>query len=151
MRLLTRCNQLNELEAWLHNPGRLLSDSRINWPGNCETAVLRVPLVDISEDDKEYLIKAELPEVKKVDVKITIDDGGTLTITGDREFEVNSRKNHRVERAYGCFLHSFLFPDDAIPARVSAEFEDGVLTVHLIKDEKTKSRHSRSRWPEHAQ
>jgi HSP20 family protein len=125
---------MNELESLPHSPGRLFSDSRINWPGDYERAVQRVPLVDISQDDKEYLIRAELPEVKKEDVKIAMDYGGTLTITGDREFEVNSRKNHHVERAYGCFLYSFLFPDNASPTKVSAKFEDGVLTVHLAKD-----------------
>src|SRR6185295_9089363 len=100
------------------------------------------PLVDISEDAKEYLIKAELPEVKKEDLKITM-EAGTLTITGDRkcEKEENGKKYHRVERAYGSFGRSFSLPDDASPAKVSAEFKDGVLTVHLAKDEKAKPQH----------
>jgi HSP20 family protein len=97
------------------------------------------PLVDISEDDKEYLIKAELPDVKKEDVKVTA-EAGTLTIMGERKFEkeVKGRKYHRVERAYGSFGRSFSLPDDASPAKVSAEFKDGMLTVHLVKDEKAK-------------
>lgn len=133
---LTPWNQLKGMEAFQHGLESLLRRSLVNLTGDRERTVQRVPLVDISEDDQEYLIKAELPEVKKEDVKITMDDGGTLTITGDREFEVNSRRNHRVERTYGCFLHSFLFPDDASPAKVSAEFKDGVLIVHLAKTEK---------------
>ena len=97
------------------------------------------PLVDISEDDKEYLIKAELPEVKKEDVKVTA-EAGTLTIMGERRFEKEEKgkRYHRVERAYGTFGRSFSLPDDASPAKVSAEFKDGVLTVHLVKDEKAK-------------
>ena len=97
------------------------------------------PLVDISEDDKEYLIKAELPEVKKEDVKVTA-EAGTLTITGERKFEKeeNGKKYHRVERAYGSFARNFSLPDDASPAKVSAEFKDGVLSVHLVKDAKVK-------------
>ena len=97
------------------------------------------PLVDISEDDKEYLIKAELPDVKKEDVKVTA-EAGTLTIMGERKFEkeVKGRKYHRVERAYGSFGRSFSLPDDASPAKVSAEFKDGMLTVHLVKNEKAK-------------
>ena len=97
------------------------------------------PLVDISEDDKEYRIKAELPEVKREDVKVTA-EAGTLTIMGERKFEKEEkgRKFHRVERAYGSFGRSFSLPDDASPAKVSAEFKDGVLTVHLLKDEKAK-------------
>ena len=97
------------------------------------------PLVDISEDDKEYLIKAELPEVKKEDVKITMEEG-TLTITGDRKYEKaeNGKKYHRVERAYGSFGRSFSLPDDASPAKVTADFKDGVLKVHLAKNEKAR-------------
>ena len=97
------------------------------------------PLVDISEDDKEYLIKAELPDVKKEDVKVTAQEG-TLTIMGERKFEKEEkgRRYHRVERAYGTFGRSFSLPDDASPAKVSAEFKDGVLTVHLVKDKKAK-------------
>ncbi|MGD0351542.1 MAG: Hsp20/alpha crystallin family protein [Verrucomicrobiota bacterium] len=97
------------------------------------------PLVDISEDDQEYLIKAELPDVKKEDVKVTAQEG-TLTIMGERKFEKEEkgRRYHRVERAYGTFGRSFSLPDDASPAKVSAEFKDGVLTVHLVKDKKAK-------------
>jgi HSP20 family protein len=97
------------------------------------------PLVDISEDDKEYLIKAELPEVKKEDVKVTAEDG-TLTIMGERKFEKEEKgkKYHRVERAYGSFGRSFSFPDDASPEKVTADFKDGVLSVHLAKTEKAK-------------
>ena len=100
------------------------------------------PLVDISEDDKEYRIKVELPEVKKEDVKVTAEQG-TLTIMGERKFEKEEkgRKYHRVERAYGSFGRSFSLPDDASPVKVSAEFKDGVLTVHLVKDEKAKPQH----------
>ena len=97
------------------------------------------PLVDISEDAQEYLIKAELPEVNKEDVKVTAEEG-TLTIMGERKFlkEEKGRKYHRVERAYGSFGRSFALPDDVSPAKVSAEFKDGVLTVHLVKTEKAK-------------
>src|SRR5438445_4458499 len=99
------------------------------------------PLVDISEDDKEYLIKAELPEVKKEDVKVTAEEG-TLTIMGERKFEnekmEKNKKYHRVERAYGSFGRSFSFPYDASPGKVSADFKDGVLTVHLAKVVKAK-------------
>jgi HSP20 family protein len=97
------------------------------------------PLVDISEDGKEYRIKVELPEVKKEDVKVTAEEG-TLTIMGERKFEQEEkgRKYHRVERAYGSFGRTFSLPDDVSPNKVSAEFKDGVLTVHLMKDEKAK-------------
>jgi len=97
------------------------------------------PLVYISEDAKEYLIKAELPEVKREDVKITMEDG-TLTIAGDRKYEKeeNGRKYHRVERSYGSFGRSFSLPADASPGKVTADFKDGVLKVHLAKNEKAR-------------
>jgi HSP20 family protein len=59
---------------------------------------------------------------------------------GERKFEKEEkgRKYHRVERAYGTFGRSFSLPDDASPEKVCAEFKDGVLTVHLVKDAKAK-------------
>ena len=99
------------------------------------------PLVDITEDEKEYLIKAELPEVRKEDVKVTVEQG-VLTITGERKFEKEEkgRKYHRVERSYGSFVRSFSVPDDADPTKVNAEFKDGVLKVHLVKSEQARPR-----------
>jgi len=97
------------------------------------------PLVDITEDDKEYLIKAELPEVKKEEVKVTVENG-LLTISGERkiEKEEKGKRYHRVERAYGCFLRSFSLPDDADGTKVNADFKDGLLRVHLAKSENAK-------------
>src|ERR1700737_3698986 len=98
------------------------------------------PLVDITEDDKEYLIKAELPDVKKEDVKVAVENG-MITIVGERKFErEENKKYHRVERAYGRFVRTFVVPDGADPEKVSAEFKDGVLKVHLPKSEKVKPR-----------
>lgn len=97
------------------------------------------PLVDIAEDAKEYLIKVELPEVAKDDVKVTV-ESGTLTISGERkaEKEEKGRKFHRVERYYGRFERSFSIPEDAEADNVKAEFKDGVLRVHLAKSEKAR-------------
>jgi HSP20 family protein len=144
MNALTRWNQLKELEALQHGLNSLINRPPVHRPEGQEEPMAVAewaPLVDISEDDKEYLIKAELPEVKKEDVRVTAEEG-TLTIMGERKFEKEekSRKYHRVERAYGSFGRSFSLPDDASPAKVSAEFKDGVLTVHLAKDEKAKPR-----------
>ena|SRR5688572_23326002 len=97
------------------------------------------PLADIAEDDKEYLIKVELPEVQKDDVKVSV-ESGTLTISGERkaEKEQKGRKFHCVERYYGRFERSFSIPEDAEPDDVKAEFKDGVLQVHLAKSEKAR-------------
>jgi len=145
MNTLTRWNQLRQLEALQHGLGSLFSRAPTQWSEGQEEPMAVAewaPLVDISEDDKEYRIKVELPEVTKEDVKVTAEQG-TLTIMGERKFEKEEtgRKYHRVERAYGSFGRSFSLPDDASPAKVSAEFKDGVLTVHLVKDEKAKPQH----------
>ena len=97
------------------------------------------PLVDITEDDKEYLIKAELPEVKKEDVKLAVRDN-VLTITGERKYEKEetNKKYHRVERAYGSFTRNFMLPEDADEGKIAADFKDGVLKVHLPKSDKAK-------------
>jgi HSP20 family protein len=97
------------------------------------------PTVDISESEAEYAIKAELPEVKKEDVKVTVEDG-VLTIQGDRkqEKEEKGKKYHRIERSYGRFVRSFTLPDTVDESKVKAEYTDGVLHLHLPKSEKAK-------------
>jgi HSP20 family protein len=98
-----------------------------------------VPRVDITEDDKEYLIKAEIPEVDKKNVKVTVQEG-VLTIQGERkqEKEEDSKRVHRIERFYGTFVRSFSLPEDVEEDDVKAEFKDGMLLVHLRKAEKPK-------------
>ena len=99
------------------------------------------PLVDITEDDKEFLIKADLPEIKREDVKVWVDNG-VLTITGERKYEHEdkTKKQHRLERSYGRFERSFTLPDDADGTKVSAEFKEGLLKIHLPKNPHAKPR-----------
>lgn len=99
-----------------------------------------VSIVDITEDDKTYTIKAELPEVKKEDVKVTLEDG-VLTLTGERKFEKQEkhRKYHRVERAYGSFTRSFTLPENAQVGKIHAAYKDGMLTVTINKVGHSKS------------
>ena len=142
MNALAHWNQFKELEDLRNSLGSLFGrplTQRLEGQEEPMRVADWTPLVDISEDATEYLIKAELPEVKREDVKITMEDG-TLTIAGDRKYEKqdNGMKYHRVERAYGSFGRSFALPDDASPAKVTADFKDGVLKVHLAKNEKTR-------------
>jgi HSP20 family protein len=97
------------------------------------------PLVDISEDEKEYVIKAELPEVKKEDVKLSVQDN-VLSISGERKYEKEEKgkKYHRVERSYGSFMRTFTLPENSDGTKVSAEYKDGMLVVHLPKTEKAQ-------------
>ena len=99
------------------------------------------PLVDITEDEKEYLVKAEIPEMKKEDIKINVHDE-VLTVSGERKYEKEEKgkKFHRVERAYGSFMRSFTLPEDADGSKISAEYKDGLLKVHLPKSEQAKKK-----------
>jgi HSP20 family protein len=92
------------------------------------------PLVDIQETEKEYLVKAELPEIHKEDVKVTVENG-VLTIQGERkmEKEEKGKKFHRIERSYGTFLRTFTVPLDADETKVAADFKEGLLKVTIPK------------------
>ena len=92
------------------------------------------PAVDVQETDTEYLIKADLPDVKKEDVKVQLLDG-VLSIEGERhqEKEEKGKKFHKIEREYGQFLRRFALPNEVDAGKVQAEFKDGVLNVHLPK------------------
>ncbi|MCC5867246.1 MAG: Hsp20/alpha crystallin family protein [Gammaproteobacteria bacterium] len=99
------------------------------------------PAADIIENDKEYLIKAELPEVKKDDIHIEMHDG-VLTLRGERKLDKEHKddKVHRVESFYGSFSRSFRLPDDVDVEAISAESRDGVLKVRLPKTKAAKPR-----------
>lgn len=92
------------------------------------------PVADITESDQEFLIKAELPEVKKEDVNITLQDG-VITISGERRKEKETKKSNeiRIESFYGTFTRSFALPDNADTKAIHAESKDGVLKVHVPK------------------
>ncbi|RME93215.1 MAG: Hsp20/alpha crystallin family protein [Verrucomicrobia bacterium] len=144
MTALTRWNPFREMEEMQRRMASLLDWSpfrRSNLTAEEENITLPewAPLVDIAEDDQEYLLKVELPEVRREDVKVTV-EGGTLTISGERkaEKEEKGRRYHRIERHYGRFERSFNIPEDAEAEKVTAEFKDGVLRVHLPKSEKAR-------------
>ncbi len=144
MNVLTRWNPFREMDELQRGISSLFGWSplrRGNLPAEEENITVPewAPSVDVVEDDKEYLIKVELPEVQKDDVKVTVENGA-LTISGERkaEKEEKGRKFHRVERFYGRFERSFSIPDDAESDNVKAEFKDGLLRLHLAKSEKAR-------------
>jgi HSP20 family protein len=93
-----------------------------------------LPPADIVEREKDYLVKIDLPDVKKDDVKVLFDEG-VLTVKGERrtEKEEKGEKVHRTERFYGAFERSFVLPDDVDAKLIRAESKDGVLTLTLPK------------------
>jgi HSP20 family protein len=97
------------------------------------------PACDIYETEKEVVVKAELPGLKKEEVNVSIENN-LLTIQGERKFEEETKKDnyHRVERAYGEFLRSFTLPAFVDTAKIGAEFKDGILMLTLPKREEAK-------------
>lgn len=95
------------------------------------------PSVDIVESDKEFLIKVEVPEIKKEDLHVEI-DAGVLSIKGERREEVSDKKRHRLERYYGAFERSFALPENVREEGIKARVENGMLYIHLGKTDLKK-------------
>lgn len=137
---LTRWNPFRELEEMSSRLNRLLA-----WPAMGETTreamtnTTWAPAVDIAETETEYLVSAEIPDVKKEDVKVLVQNG-VLSISGERrsEKEEKGKRFHRIEREYGSFMRSFELPGDVDDAKLAAEFKDGMLKVHLPKSPQAK-------------
>jgi len=132
---MVRWDPFRELEDMSTRLGRLLGTTpRLTPEADGAFFADWAPAMDVEENDKEYLIKADLPAVKKEDVKVGI-DGGILSVEGERkqEKEEKNKKFHRMERAYGKFVRRMSVPTDVDSTKVAAEFKDGVLNVHLPK------------------
>jgi HSP20 family protein len=125
-----------ELEEMSNRLNRLVSRSLPVREGGKDALTVFdwAPSVDIAETAEEYQIKAELPELRKEDIKVSVENN-TLRIEGERrqEKEEKGKKWHRVERSYGSFLRTFTLPENADGAKMSAEYKNGVLNVHLPK------------------
>jgi HSP20 family protein len=137
----TRWNPLKDREDVERRLAEMLGTREVPSHGGNEalTVAQWSPLVDITEDDKEYLIKAELPDIKKEDVRLTVENEA-LAMSGERKFEKEEKgkKYHRIERAYGSFVRRFSLPEDADGGKVTADYKDGMLHVHLPKSQKAK-------------
>lgn len=93
-----------------------------------------MPAVDVNESDDEYLITVEVPQVKKDDIKIQVQNG-MLNISGERKYENEDKKAHRIERFYGTFQRSFRLPDNVKEDKIDAVHKNGLLYVSLPKSE----------------
>ncbi len=141
MNLITNWNPLREMQELQNRVLHALAPRGEAQDREAMAVAEWSPVVDIIEDEKEYLIKAELPEVPRENVRVTVENG-KLSLSGQRTFEKEeeNKKYHRVERFYGSFARSFNLPENADSEKVEAEYKDGVLRIHLPKLEKAKPR-----------
>ncbi len=126
---ITRWNPFNEMDDFFKFYNRSLAQNP------AQEGMLSAdwtPSVDITENDSEFLIKAELPEVKKEDISIDINKG-VVTLSGERKSEVKDEKEHRIERFYGRFSRSFSLPEIVKEGDIKAESKEGMLYLHLPK------------------
>src|SRR4029078_8252431 len=101
-----------------------------------------VPPVDIYQNgDQELVLKAEIPDMTREDIDITVDNG-TLTLRGEKRLssDLKEEQFHRIERRYGTFSRSFSLPHTVDATKVSADYKQGVLTVRLPLREEAKPR-----------
>lgn len=99
------------------------------------------PPLDIEETENEITVRAEIPGMKKEDIKISL-TGDTLSISGERRHEEEQRGKtyHRIERAYGRFMRTLVLPNDVQADKVKAAYSDGILELTMPKSEKAKAR-----------
>lgn len=99
------------------------------------------PAVDILEQEDAYVLEAELPGLKKEDVKISVQDN-ILTLRGEKKDERKESRNGylRMETGYGSFTRSFTLPSTINTSKIEAEFKDGVLKILAPKAEEAKQK-----------
>lgn len=131
---------MKRFEDYFGRMERLLGPERLYpfaWPRDLGMKVEWTPTADIIEMEKEYLVKAELPEVSKEDIHVEVADG-MLRLHGERRYEKTDKneKMQRMERFYGEFERSFALPEDVDVEHITARSKDGVLEVHLPRTAK---------------
>lgn len=136
---LVRFDPFRELEVMSSRLNRLFGESSGRLIPDAGGFGDFAPAVDIEETDKAYVVKADLPEVKKEDIKVGFEDG-VLHIEGERKQEKTEqgKKFHRIERVYGKFVRHLTMPSEVDAAQISAAFNDGVLHVTLPKSVSVK-------------
>ena len=130
---LSHYDPLASLRAVESAFSRLLTEPQTNRPW--------APSVDIYETENELVLKADLPDVEAKDIDVRVENQ-TLTIAGERKFASasNEKGYHRIERSYGNFVRSFAVPNAFDTDKINAAYNNGVLTVTLVKKETAKPR-----------
>jgi len=140
VRDLMRWDPFKEISTLREEIDRLF-DSFFGRQTSMATEGFWVPAIDVEETDSDYIVKAELPGLKKDDIKIAVTED-TLTISGERKMEKEEKGKtyHRIEMNYGKFERTIRFPSEVNPEKAKASYKDGILTVTIPKSEKTKAK-----------
>lgn len=137
---LIRWTPIRGMTGFQDEMNRLFNEFFASSPDQGETgALLWNPLVDIAETKDDIIVKAEIPGMKKDDIKVVIQDN-VLTLKGEKQEEKQEKDKtyHRVERSYGSFERSFSLPVSVQVDQVKADYKEGVLTINLPKAEEAK-------------
>jgi len=140
---MTRFDPFRDL-AVLQDRMNLLFNDNFGPRGRDEALLNRgtwTPSVDIYEVDGALVLKAELPDMRREDIDVTVENN-TLTIRGERKLdnEIKQENFHRIERGYGSFVRQFSLPNTVDAAKIAADYKDGVLSVKLPVREEAKPR-----------
>jgi HSP20 family protein len=140
---MTRFDPFRDLAVLQDRMNRLFNDTT-GYRGREDDLMNRgtwTPAVDIYEVEGSLVLKAELPDMRREDIDVTVENN-TLTIRGERKLdhEIKQENFHRIERAYGGFVRSFSLPPTVDATKIGAEYKNGVLTVKLPMREEAKPR-----------
>ncbi len=140
---ITRFDPFRDLAVLQDRMNRLFNDSYVG-RGREDDLMSRgswTPVVDIYEVDGALVLKAELPDLRREDIEVSVENS-TLTIRGERKLdkEIKQENFHRIERAYGSFVRQFSLPPTVDATKIGAEYKNGVLAVTLPVREDAKPR-----------
>lgn len=137
---LVRWDPFREMSSLRDDMERLFDSVYGRYPRE-RSEISWAPPLDIEETENSIVIRAEIPGMKKDDIKISL-TGDTLCISGERRHEAEQKDKtfHRIERAYGRFMRTLILPTDLDGSKVKAGYKDGVLELSLPKSEKARAR-----------
>ena len=140
MTVVTRWDPFRELNALQSRMNRLFEEQQYGRGSQEElTTGAFVPPVDIYEDEHGIQVKLEVPGIDEKDLNIKVENN-ILSVSGERKFENEQKEEnfHRIERRYGSFARSFTLPNTVDTEKITAEYDNGVLNIHLAKREEAK-------------
>jgi HSP20 family protein len=139
MSTITRWEPYRALSSLQHEVHRLFDDDFGRTSREASSIAAWMPAVDILENEKELVLKADLPDLDEKDIEVRTENN-ILTVSGERKYEKDVKEdNHlRVERAYGAFSRSFSLPNTVNCEAIKADYKNGVLTVRMPKREEAR-------------